>query len=141
MSENFPEYTREDWEALAVEATPDKKAKFLNEVINNEIEIKAVYSQEENNLYEHREMPGTAPYTRGTKFAARENGVWDIRAIVSSTDIESANKNALDELKKGSTSLLVDYENIGIRSFEDLETVLENIYLEMIGVCLKPGQN
>ena len=47
----------------------------------------------------------------------------------------------LDELLRGSTSVLLDPIAIGIASPDDLARVLDGVHLEMVTVALLPGPN
>ena len=51
----------------------------------------------------------------------------------------AANATVLDELARGSTSVLLDVRAIGIESLDDLDAVLAGVHLEMATVALLPG--
>ena len=51
----------------------------------------------------------------------------------------AANDTVLDELARGSTSVLLDVRAIGIESLDDLDAVLAGVHLEMATVALLPG--
>ena len=139
MSEVFNTYSRQDWEDLALETLSDKSIDSLNEIVDDEIEIKAIYSSEDQKLINPAGIPGVAPFTRGIKINGHENGTWDIRALIDDSTPESANKAALNELLNGSTSLLIDHEKIGIESINDLDKTLEGVFLNMTSIWFKPA--
>ena len=139
VSEVFNTYSRQDWEDLALETLSDKSIDSLNEIVDDEIEIKAIYSSEDQKLVNPAGIPGVAPFTRGIKINGHENGTWDIRALIDDSTPESANKAALNELLNGSTSLLIDHEKIGIESINDLDKTLEGVFLNMTSIWFKPA--
>ena len=49
MSEVFNAYSRQDWEDLALETLSGKSIDSLHEITDDEIEIKAIYSSEDQN--------------------------------------------------------------------------------------------
>lgn len=120
MSDFFNAYSRQDWEDLALETLSDKSIESLNDIANDGIEIKAIYSSEDQKLTNPSGIPGVTPFTRGNKIGGHENGTWDIRALIDDSNPELANKAALNELLNGSTSLFIDSEKIGIESINDL---------------------
>ena len=139
VSEVFKTYSRQDWEDLALETLSDKSIDSLNEIIDDEIEIKAIYSSEDQELINPAGIPGVTPFTRGIKINGHENGTWDIRALIDDSTPELANKAALNELLNGSTSLFIDSEKIGIESINDLDKTLEDIFLNMTSIWFKPA--
>ncbi len=138
MSEIFNAYSRRDWENLVLETLSDKSIDSLNEIVDGEIEIKAIYSSEDQNSTDPAGIPGVTPFTRGNKLSGHENGTWDIRALIDESTPELANKAALNELLNGSTSLFVDSEKIGIKCFDDLDKTLEDVFLNMTSIWFKP---
>ena len=139
VSEVFNTYSRQDWEDLALETLSDKSIDSLNEIVDDEIEIKAIYSSEDQELINPAGIPGVTPFTRGIKINGHENGTWDIRALIDDSTPELANKAALNELLNGSTSLFIDSEKIGIESINDLDKTLEDIFLNMTSIWFKPA--
>ncbi|HBL08645.1 MAG TPA: methylmalonyl-CoA mutase, partial [Acidimicrobiaceae bacterium] len=64
---------------------------------------------------------------------------WDIRAMIVDDGPAAANASILDELERGSTSVLLDTTAIGIREAADLDVALAGVHLEMAAVALLPG--
>ena len=139
LTEVFNTYSRQDWEDLALETLSGKSIDSLNEITDDEIEIKAIYSSEDQNSINPSGVPGAIPFTRGSKRSGNENGSWDIRALIDDSTTELANSAALNELLNGSTSLFIDFEKIGIKSITDLDKTLEGIFLDMTSIWFKPG--
>ncbi|HJL91362.1 MAG TPA: methylmalonyl-CoA mutase family protein, partial [Acidimicrobiales bacterium] len=139
MSEIFNVHSRQDWEDLALETLSGKSIESLHEITDDEIEIKAIYSSEDQNFTNPAGVPGVTPFTRGIKGSGYENGTWDIRALIDESSTELANEAVLNELLNGSTSLFIDFEKIGINSITDLDKTLEDVFLNMTSIWLKPG--
>jgi methylmalonyl-CoA mutase len=139
MSEVLHSYSRQDWEELALETLSGESVDSLNEVTNDEIGIKAIYSSEDQHLINPAGIPGRAPFTRGVKRIGHKNGIWDVRALIDDSNPELANTSALNELLNGSISLFIDSEKIGIQSFTDLDKTLEDIFLNMTSIYFKPS--
>ena len=139
MSEVFNTYSRQDWEDLALETLSGKPINSLHEITDDEIEIKAIYSSEDQNFTNPAGVPGVTPFTRGIKRSRNENGTWDIRALIDESNTELANEAVLNELLNGSTSLFIDFEKIGINSITDLDKTFEDVFLNMTSIWFKPG--
>ncbi len=141
MSGYFNEYSRQDWEDLALETLSGKSIDSLNEITDDKIEIKAIYTSEDQNSKGSTGVADVTPFTRGVKRSGYETGTWDIRALIDEPTIESANAAALNELINGSTSLFLDPEKIGISSIADLDHTLKDVFLNMTSVWFKPSFN
>ena len=139
MSDFFNAYSRQDWEDLALETLSEKSIESLNEITDDGIEIKAIYSSEDQKLTNPAGIPGATPFTRGNEIRGYENGTWDIRALIDDSTPELANKAVLNELLNGSTSLFIDFEKIGIESINDLDKTLEDVFLNMTSIWFKPA--
>ena len=139
MSDFFNAYSRQDWENLALETLSEKSIESLNEIADDEIEIKAIYSSEDQKRTNPAGIPGATPFTRGNEIRGYENGTWDIRALIDDSTPELANKAVLNELLNGSTSLFIDFEKIGIESINDLDKTLEDVFLNMTSIWFKPA--
>ena len=71
-----------------------------------------------------------------------KNNLWDIRCISSHPDPKKANKNILNDLEGGATSIRLKLDRHGIngtiiKNMNDLEILLENIYLDLAPVYLE----
>jgi len=104
--------------------------------------------------------PGSAPFTRGFHAAPRPEGAWDVRAVLAHPDPGEANRLALRELERGSTSLLVrfdaatragiapgghGYDDLGAHDgvagtgADTLGAVLDGVLLDLAPVVLQAG--
>ncbi len=136
----FEPATRAQWAALVEEALDGRSADSLSTVTADGIELPPVYGPDYPvGRVDPSGMPGGSPHTRGAMSPGPVDGAWAVRALVADAGPQAANATALDELARGSTSLLVDPMAIGLESEDDLAEVLDNVYLEMAGVWLVPG--
>ena len=136
----FEPATRTEWEALVEEVLDGRSADSLSTTTADGIELPAVYGPDYlAGRVDPSGMPGGSPHTRGAMSTGPVDGAWDVRALVADAGPQAANATALDELARGSTSLLVDPTAIGLESEGDLAEVLDNVHLEMAGVWLVPG--
>ena len=81
--------------------------------------------------------PGAAPFTRGFSSAAREGGIWDVRAAVAHVDATAVNATVLRELERGATSVLLGGATLVDGS--TLKAALDGVYLDLAPVVLEPG--
>ena len=75
----------------------------------------------------------------------RVDGRWDLRVAVDHPDLATANKQALEALEGGATSLLIRIDPTGqagitVGSADDLATVLEGVFLDLAPVALDAGR-
>jgi methylmalonyl-CoA mutase len=89
-------------------------------------------------------FPGGAPYTRGASALATSQSGWDIRQSHGHPDPEIANKQILEDLEGGVTSINLKTDpsgknGVAIRSLKDFDTVLNGVYLDMAGIVLEPN--
>ena len=77
------------------------------------------------------ELPGDFPFVRGNKVASND---WYIRQDINITDLEEANKKALNILMKGVNSLgfILDREKDYTR--DDIDALLKNIFAEIVEI-------
>ncbi len=88
-------------------------------------------------------FPGAAPYTRGGSALGTAQNGWDIRQRHTHPDPEVANRQILEDLERGVTSITLKIDASGqqgicVRSRRDLETVLKGIMLDLAPVILEP---
>ena len=142
-TDGFVTVDRADWVALAEAGLQGRTLASLATITADGIEIAPVYSpdadRDPNGSDDRFGLPGSGDRTRGSSAAGRTTNGWDVRALVADDGPDAANATVLDELERGSTSVLLDVEAIGIRSLDDLDTVLAGVHLEMATVALMPG--
>ncbi|MGE4062614.1 MAG: methylmalonyl-CoA mutase family protein [Rhodospirillaceae bacterium] len=86
-------------------------------------------------------MPGGAPFVRGgTVLGSAANG-WDIRQAHGHPDPAVANKEILEDLENGVTSILLKLDvegkgGVAVQSLADLERTLDGVMLDLAPVVL-----
>lgn len=125
QNSHFPKSSKAEWlEMLQKELKDaDFQANFHKFSAIEELEIKSYFHVEDKLKTEL--VPGKYPYTRG--FAA-ENNDWFIGEEITVKDEKSANKQALNSLEKGASSLIFDLN----KKLVQLDTLLEGIQIQYI---------
>ena len=145
LSDGFPLVDRSEWEALAEAGLQGRTLASLTTTTADGIEIAPVYAGDlcagdtDRHVRGPVGLPGIGDRTRGSRAAGQTATGWDVRALVSDRGVAAANATVLDELARGSTSVLLDVRAIGIESLDDLDAVLAGVHLEMATVALLPG--
>ncbi len=145
LNDGFPAVDRSEWEALAEAGLRDRTLASLTTTTADGIEIAPVYAGDlcagdtGARAGGTVGLPGTGDRTRGSRAAGQTVTGWDVRALVGDYGVAAANDTVLDELARGSTSVLLDVRAIGIESLDDLDAVLAGVHLEMATVALLPG--
>jgi methylmalonyl-CoA mutase len=88
-------------------------------------------------------VPGTAPFTRGTK-ATTEGLGWHIHQRVVAPDAGTANEMILEELEGGASGVVLQIagpgqNGISIASASDMAAALAGVYLDYASVQLRAG--
>lgn len=120
LANEFEQVSNSDWVAHAEKTLKKGTLESLITTTTDGISVKPLYS---------------AADSIG-RVASPGSPTWDIRALIMATTPEAANKIALEELMKGSTSLLLDLFTIGS---SDLRHILSDIYPEMTSISLHPS--
>ena len=138
LSDGFPPVDRSDWEALAEAGLQGRTLASLTTTTADGIEIAPVYAGDlyaedtDGHVLGPVGLPGIGDRTRGSRAAGQPATGWDVRALVSDRGVAAANATVLDELARGSTSVLLDVRAIGIESLDDLDAVLAGVHLETV---------
>jgi methylmalonyl-CoA mutase len=138
---DFPPVATEDWEALIHN---DLKGKDYEKTLvwqtNEGIKVRPYYREE--NLKELdfiNSLPGQFPYVRGNRTKGNE---WLVRQDIKVTDINQANKIALNILRKGVTSLGFVFSDSREPGPEDFKNLFQGIDLSKAEVNLEmTGKN
>ena len=120
LANEFEQVSNSDWVAHAEKTLKKGTLESLITTTTDGISVKPLYS---------------AADSIG-RVASPGSPTWDIRALIMAATPEAANKIALEELMKGSTSLLLDLFTIGS---SDLRHILSDIYPEMTSISLHPS--
>jgi methylmalonyl-CoA mutase len=88
-------------------------------------------------------LPGGAPFTRGGDVLGTSVDGWDIRQSHGHPDPATANKQILEDLERGVTSIALKIDpsglnGVAIQSLADLEATLEGVYLDLAPIALEP---
>jgi methylmalonyl-CoA mutase len=83
--------------------------------------------------------PASGPARAGALPRGRREPDWDVRAEIVAADPAAANRQALEALAGGCTSLLLHAGASGVRSREDLRRTLDGVVLEAAPVALDAG--
>ncbi len=140
LADGFDVLTRADWEELAAAGLRGRSLASLTTTTADGIELVPVHgSDTHDSSGDPAGLPGTGDRTRGSRAAGNLDGGWDVRALVADDGPAAANATVLDELLRGSTSVLLDPQAIGIGTADDLARTLDGVHLEMTTVALLPG--
>ena len=130
----FPPVTTRQWEEkIAADLKGKDYEKSLVWRTNEGIAVKPYYRAENLEGLEFlTNAPGQFPYVRGNK----SSNEWLIRQDIVVTDLEAANKKALEVLGKGVNSLGFIFDCNTQMSVDDLKVLLKDICLEAAEVNL-----
>ena len=88
-------------------------------------------------------LPGGAPYVRGSTVLGNHGG-WDIRQLHHHPDPKAANRQILEDLERGATSIALRTDPSGedgvcMHTLADMEVALKDVLLDLAPVCLDPS--
>lgn len=142
LASGFDAASHAQWRALVDKAL--KGADFEKRLVARTADglaIKPLYTREDAGP--EAGLPGTAPFTRGTKPVPAGLG-WDITTLVETGDATAANRLVLADLEGGANAVLVVVEGPGqpgaaIASAADWCTVLSGVYLDLATIEVSAG--
>jgi len=130
LFKEFPPISTQEWEDKIKQDL--KGADYDRKLIWKTIEgfnVKPYYRSEDlKNLKHLSYLPGEFPYVRGNK---TNNNNWHVRQDIIVTDIEEANKKAIDILTKGVDSIAFIVRDKEELRFNDISTLLKDIDLNI----------
>lgn len=135
LFDEFPPISSEEWRA---KVDADLKGKDFEKTLvwrtNEGFNVQPYYRQEDlENIQYLNKLPGEFPFVRSTKAKGND---WYIRQDIVVTNIEAANKKALEVLHKGINSLGFIFKGCVEVNINDLNVLLNNISLDAIEVNL-----
>ena len=162
IEDDFPPVAYDQWRSVVEESL--KGAPFERKLVTRTyegVDVQPVYSRRDDpDEDDPFGFPGFAPFVRGTEpLGAAANG-WDLRQEFSHPDLSVTNRQILDDLEGGATSLLLRLdaaaaagldpdddaaaelaarEGAMIYGVDDLDVALAGVNLEMVGVALDAG--
>jgi methylmalonyl-CoA mutase len=138
---DFPPISTDTWEA---QINADLKGKDYEKTLvwqtNDGIKVHPYYREESlKELDFTNSLPGYFPYVRGNRSKGNQ---WLVRQDIEVTDINQANKIALNILKKGVTSLGFVFNDSRELGPEDFKNLFQGIDLSKVEVNLEmKGKN
>ncbi|MDQ2678453.1 MAG: methylmalonyl-CoA mutase subunit beta [Actinomycetota bacterium] len=161
LAGDFPPATEEQWLALVDKVLKGAPLSKLESTTPGGLPVHPLYTRAGTpDGGDVSGVPGSAPFTRGAVAAARPEGAWGIRTLVTAPDPSDANKTILRELERGTTELTIRFDEafrtgvtphdaafaelggIGgvlLGTTKDLATVLDGVFLDLAPVHLEPG--
>lgn len=142
LAADFPAADPQAWMALVEKSLGGRPYEKLTSKNYDGIQIKPVYTKEDSGA--DAALPGMSPYTRGASLLGTATAGWDIRCLSSHPDPAEANRQILEDLQKGATSIWLKLDPTGktgtvIKTRADLETLLDGVFLDLAPVVLDPG--
>ncbi|MDR1860555.1 MAG: methylmalonyl-CoA mutase family protein [Bacteroidales bacterium] len=131
LFEEFPPVSAEAWRNKVIADL--KGADFDRKLVwrtNEGFPVQPYYRQEDLARIDYLDvLPNEFPFVRGTK--TRDND-WLVRQDIDVTDLEAANRKALDVLMKGVTSLGFIMQESREWTVADINTLLKDIALQAV---------
>ena len=133
LFKEFPPVSTQEWkEKITIDLKGADYDKKLVWKTNEGFNLQPFYRSEDLESIKYLdELPGNYPFIRGNKVDSND---WYIRQDISITNLEKANKKALDILMKGvnSIGLALDREKDYTR--DDIDVLLKNIFAEIVEI-------
>jgi methylmalonyl-CoA mutase len=162
IQDDFPPAGYNDWRALA-EADLDG-ASFEQKLVTHtyeDLDLQPVYTRHDRpGDGDANGFPGLPPFVRGARPLGAVRTGWDLRQEHAHPDLTAANQAILEDLEAGATSLLLRLDvaarsgldpddpaaaelagrdGLMVYHVNDLDAVLTDVYLHMIGLALEAG--
>jgi methylmalonyl-CoA mutase len=140
LAGDFPPISFDEWRA-AVRAKLDGDQDLVSR-LEDGLVAGWLYTREDALAPDPGGVPGHAPYTRGT----RVGEPWAIRQQHGLGDRARVNGQILEDLEGGATEVLLRIDPAGQRGIpvstvDELDEVLDGVYLELAPVALEAGLN
>lgn len=131
LQSDFPDYTREDWQALAEKGLRGEAFETLRSETEDAIT--------RGPLFDAAARPEThAPLPRGDT-PLLSGRAWHICAPVVDKDVAFANEQLLADLKGGASAIRFMGENFSRKA--DLKRCLEGVFTNLVPVIFAPGSS
>ena len=145
LAEGFEPATRDQWVALVEKSL--KGGDFEKQLVSRTfdgVRIDPLYTRADERPGAASEVPGAAPFTRGTA-SARPAGRWDIRQIHFEPDPAKANAAILEDLEGGVTSIALHVAAPGTSGMQltpgALERALDGVLLDVCPIAFMAGES
>ncbi|WP_371539442.1 methylmalonyl-CoA mutase subunit beta [Streptomyces sp. NBC_00466] len=152
LAAGFPHATHEQWQRL-VEGVLRKSGKdvpgtaaeaALSTELDDGLVVQPLYTApdggggEQSGTTASTELPGFAPFTRGSTPAGRVAGGWDVRQRHSRPDASRTNAAVLADLENGVSSVWLTVGDAGV-PVPGIGAALEGVHLDLAPVVLDAG--
>ncbi len=145
LAADFPEAAHDQWLKLVdkvLGGAPFEK-KLVSRTYDG-ISLQPLYTRSDWNAEgDPSGLPGGAPYTRGGKVLPASLGGWDVRQYLGHPDPAVANKQILEELEKGVTSIFLNATptrgGVHVQTVSDLDRIFDNVLLDLAPVSIAAG--
>jgi methylmalonyl-CoA mutase len=127
----FPPVSTENWEEKIHEDLKggDYEKKLVWKPIEG-LNVRPYYRMEDlENIEQTNTLPGEFPYLRGNN---KNNNDWEIRQEIDVTDIQEANKKALEAIKRGAGAITYKVKELAYQ--EEMTALLKGIDLSKIPI-------
>jgi methylmalonyl-CoA mutase len=146
LAAGFPPSTDEAWQRLVKRILGDRDvdAELVRRTYDG-IAVRPLYTaadwRPEN---EASGFPGLAPFTRGHRPIGHTKDGWDIRQLHTHPDCTTCNREILEDIGRGVTSVELRLDRTGadgvmVDTIDDLDAVLDGVYLDACPVSLRAG--
>ncbi|HTO01838.1 MAG TPA: methylmalonyl-CoA mutase subunit beta [Microthrixaceae bacterium] len=161
LAAEFPPATEEQWLSLVDKVLKGGPLSRLESTTPGGLTIHPLYTREGDPVDDEAvSQPGLSPFTRGSDKSRPEELPWGIRVLLETADPVAASKLAVRGLERGSTELLVRFDEafrsgvapgeagfddlcgadgVAITTVEDLAATLSGVLLDLAPVHLEAG--
>ncbi len=145
LFEEFPPVSEKEWKEQVVKDLKGREFEKLIWKTYEDIDVDPFYTEKslESINYLLNSIPGEFPFVRGS---GSTNNDWNINQEISETDINLANKLALNSLNGGADSLTFNceidnegYSALAVQNKEDMALLLNGIDIEKAPIHFKCG--
>lgn len=142
LASGFPAPSHDLWRSMVDKAL--KGADYDKRLVSrtaDAIAVKPLYTRKDELVSAQGELPGRAPFTRGTQ--AQRNGLgWNIAALHIEQDPKAANAAILEDLAGGVNVIALHVGGPGLPATKDaLETALKDVLLDVCPIALLSWEN
>jgi methylmalonyl-CoA mutase len=145
LAADFPAASRDQWLALVDKAIKggDFEKRMVSRTVDG-IRIAPLYRRPEATSGTDRDLPGAAPFTRGTG-QPRAGAAWEIRQFYSGSDGRAVNAAVLEDLEGGATGVAfhvaTPYKSRPALDRDGLAAALDGVLLDLCPVTLICGEH
>ncbi|WP_051471152.1 methylmalonyl-CoA mutase family protein [Patulibacter minatonensis] len=161
LAADFPPVPDDEWRAAALKAAKAPDDTPTRSRTEDGIEVNWLYTREDALASDPGGVPGLAPFVRGTNSGTGEDqAAWEIRQQQAHPDRRAANKALMEDLEGGATAIELRPDRAArgghapgsdafaatrgvdgtmISTVDDLETVLEGVFVELAPIAVDGG--